>query len=353
MGERHYYIKYAIFFPVLLSTCLTAPTNLPKVATTALEGGNQTSSGDDFTVPKSTIILFAVLGGLLVFMLLLYVILGFECCDCFRPVKGGKKKDETKPRPDSTQYTKLEKVKKLEPLFESDEEDEVKLVKGDPDEVSTHSIRTSGVETGSAQSLNTMWPQGDLALGDSASVYNQRQQDIVRPRTSTHINGTTAKPAQLGHNRPNNNYDAEPEPSDQVDSRYHINAGRVRVAISYSPSSDKLEVTIVRVEDIPEHIVRRERATMVEVHVALFPRKQRFKTRAKPDRNAIFNETFTIRRLSQEAVFNCLLRIRLYGRVKGKDNFLGEATYSLKDLDINDIDTNLWLTFAPRPGLLS
>ena len=287
------------------------------------------------------------------FMLLLYVVLGLDCCDCFNPVKRGKKKEEIKTRPDSMQYTKLEKVKKLEPLFESDEEDEETVIKKDPDEVSTHSLRTSGVGTGSAQSLSPMWPQGDLALGDSASVYNQRHPDVIRSRTSTQNSETATKPTLLSQTRPNNNFDVGPEPSDQVDSRYPITAGRVRVAISYSPSSDKLEVTVVRVEDIPEHIIRRERATTVEVHVALFPRKQRFKTKAKPDRNAIFNETFTIRRLSQEAVFNCLLRIRLYGRVKGKDNFLGETTYSLKDLDIHDIDTNLWLTFAPRPGLLS
>ena len=308
------------------------------------------------SVPKATIILLAVLGGLLIIMLVIYFLLGMPCCDCFSPANQRGKNTEkiSKPSPKPTQYTKLDTIEKPEPLFDSDDENEIKLLKRNPDEISSHSCRTSGVETGSNQSLNQAWPQGDLALGDSASVLNQRQGEILRPRTSTQVSDTLETfSARAQPGRQSSIMETDPDPSDQVDNRFPITAGRVRVAISFSPSSDKLEVTVVRVEDIPEAMVRQEKATMVEVHVAIFPRKQRFKTRSKPDRNAIFNETFTIRRLSQEAVFNCLLRFRLYGRVKGKDNFLGEATYSLKDLDIHDIDTNLWLTFAPRPGLLT
>ena len=198
-------------------------------------------------------------------------------------------------------------------------------------------VGPSSKATSRRSSFNTSGSKsdGDLALGDSASVYgygkySDGEYSPADPRRAVSAYG---------------------EAIDIGQEEFLSTAGRLQVSASYAPTAEKLAVTVIRAEDVPTK--HRGGAASVQVRVVLLPaKKQRFKTKAKPSTNPNFHETFTFSRVAQSDLHESGLRFRLYGHEKlSRDKLLGELTISVTEFDLEGDGEALWRTLTPRNAL--
>lgn len=198
-------------------------------------------------------------------------------------------------------------------------------------------VGPSSKATSRRSSFNTSGSKsdGELALGDSASVYGYGKY-------------SDGEYSPAGARRAVSAYG---EAIDIGQEEFLSTAGRLQVSASYAPTAEKLAVTVLRAEDVPTK--HRGGAPSVQVRVVLLPsKKQRFKTKAKPSTNPNFHETFTFSRVPQSDLHESGLRFRLYGHEKlTRDKLLGEMTLSLTEFDLEGDGEALWRTLTPRNAL--
>ena len=197
-------------------------------------------------------------------------------------------------------------------------------------------VGPSSKATSRRSSFNTSGSKsdGELALGDSASVYGYGKYSDGEYSPSS---GRALS--------------AYGEAIDISQEEFLSTAGRLQVSASYAPTAQKLAVTVLRAEDIPTK--HRGGAASVQVRVVLLPaKKQRFKTKTKPSTNPNFHETFTFSRVSQSDLQESGLRFRLYGHEKlTRDKLLGELTINVTEFDLEGDGEALWRTLTPRSAL--
>ena len=198
-------------------------------------------------------------------------------------------------------------------------------------------VGPSSKATSRRSSFNTSGSKsdGELALGDSASVYGYGKY------SDGEYSPANARRAVSAYG----------EAIDIGQEEFLSIAGRLQVSASYAPTAEKLAVTVLRAEDVPTK--HRGGASTVQVRVVLLPsKKQRFKTKAKPATNPNFHETFTFSRVPQSDLHESGLRFRLYGHEKlTRDKLLGEMTVSLTEFDLEGDGEALWRTLTPRNAL--
>lgn len=198
-------------------------------------------------------------------------------------------------------------------------------------------VGPSSKATSRRSSFNTSGSKsdGELALGDSASVYGYGKY------SDGEYSPANARRAVSAYG----------EAIDIGQEEFLSIAGRLQVSASYAPTAEKLAVTVLRAEDVPTK--HRGGAATVQVRVVLLPsKKQRFKTKAKPATNPNFHETFTFSRVPQSDLHENGLRFRLYGHEKlTRDKLLGEMTVSLTEFDLEGDGEALWRTLTPRNAL--
>lgn len=197
-------------------------------------------------------------------------------------------------------------------------------------------VGPSSKATSRRSSFNTSGSKsdGELALGDSASVYGYgKYSDGEYSPGARRAVSAYGEAIDIGH------------------EEFLSTAGRLQVSASYAPTAEKLAVTVIRAEDVPTK--QRGGAGSVQVRVVLLPsKKQRFKTKAKPAANPNFHETFTFSRVPQSDLHESGLRFRLYGHEKlTRDKLLGEMTISLTEFDLEGDGEALWRTLTPRNAL--
>jgi len=261
-------------------------------------------------LPTPAIVFMAVIGGCCLLLLVLY-----QC------LKAGMffKTEPPEERPEEKGYAELG-----EPYGTETDDDYV-----GPSSKATS--RRSSFNTSGSKS------DGELALGDSASVYGygKYSDSEYSPGGGRRAVSAYGEAIDIGH------------------EEFLSTAGRLQVSASYAPTAEKLAVTVIRAEDVPTK--QRGGAGSVQVRVVLLPsKKQRFKTKAKPAANPNFHETFTFSRVPQSDLHESGLRFRLYGHEKlTRDKLLGEMTASLTEFDLEGDGEALWRTLTPRNALSS
>lgn len=226
---------------------------------------------------------------------------------------------------------------KTDPPERPNEKDYAELGEAYCTETDDDCIGPSSKATSRRSSFNTSGSKsdGELALGDSASVYGKYSDSEYSPAGARRALSAYGEAIDL---RPG---------QDEFISM----AGRLQVSATYAPTAEKLAVNVIRAEDIPSK--QRGGASSVQVRLVLLPSKrQRFKTKAKPSSNPNFHETFTFSRVTQSEIQECGLRLRLYGHEKiARDKLVGEVNISLTEFDLDGDGSALWRTLTPRSSL--
>merc|ERR1719354_1366207 len=130
-------------------------------------------------------------------------------------------------------------------------------------------------------------------------------------------------------------------------------AGKVLVQFTYMPAANKVNLTLIRIGELPPP--ERGGADMVQAHLCVLPmRKQRFRTKAVPVVKGVFNETFQFIHMTKDLVESCAIRLRIYGTQRFSKRLIGEVKMPLSKLDLTSplADEQIWKNLNPK-GLVA
>ncbi|XP_055293144.1 synaptotagmin-16 [Moschus berezovskii] len=128
--------------------------------------------------------------------------------------------------------------------------------------------------------------------------------------------------------------------------------GDLDVIFEYRAASQKLTVTIVRAQGLPDK--DRSGVNSWQVHVVLLPsKKQRGRTSMQRGSNPIFKEKVTFAKLEPRDVAACAVRFRLYAaRKMTRERMMGERLFYLSHLH-QDGEMKVTLVLEPRSNISS
>ncbi|XP_006915168.1 synaptotagmin-16 [Pteropus alecto] len=128
--------------------------------------------------------------------------------------------------------------------------------------------------------------------------------------------------------------------------------GDMDVIFEYRAASQKLTVTIVRAQGLPDK--DRSGINSWQVHVVLLPsKKQRGRTSIQRGPNPVFKEKVTFTKLEPRDVTACAIRFRLYAaRKMARERVMGEKVFYLSRLHPEG-ETNVTLVLEPRSNISS
>lgn len=129
--------------------------------------------------------------------------------------------------------------------------------------------------------------------------------------------------------------------------------GRLQVSVAYAPTSQRLEIEVIRVEQLHEIVFQLGLASEIEVHIALLPtRRARFKTKAKPTHNPSFQERWVVKNVSKKELEEMKMRFRMYSReFIGKGKLFGEAVEDAMSFELEDIGSTTWINMTATAEL--
>ncbi|XP_057589773.1 synaptotagmin-16 isoform X2 [Hippopotamus amphibius kiboko] len=195
---------------------------------------------------------------------------------------------------------------------------------------------TSPQETSVVHSLSRQSTEGSLAMEtafnnrgfedsyatDSSSVWSPEEQDGTNFQVPSGV----------------------PEPISKC--------GDLDVVFEYRAASQKLTVTIVRAQGLPDK--DRSGVNSWQVHVVLLPsKKQRGRTSIERGPNPIFKEKVTFARLEPRDVAACAVRFRLYAaRKMTRERMMGERLFYLSHLH-QEGEMKVTLVLEPRSNISS
>ena len=156
---------------------------------------------------------------------------------------------------------------------------------------------------------------------------------------------TTGLPEQNENNQANPDESAippeEPEPISV--------GGRILVQFLYMPNANKINLSLIRVGDMPPP--ERGGSENIQVHLCILPqRKQRCRTKAVPTSKGVFNETFQFIHMTKDVVERCAVRIRVYGTQRFSKRLIGETRIPLSQVDLTGplCDETIWKNLSPK-----
>ncbi|XP_022426132.1 synaptotagmin-16 isoform X3 [Delphinapterus leucas] len=218
---------------------------------------------------------------------------------------------------------------------------------GEDDPISAHSQSpcevgdtrhhgTSPQETSVVRSLSRQSTQGSLEIEtafnnrrfedsyatDSSSVWSPEEQDATNFQVPSGV----------------------PEPISKC--------GGLDVIFEYRAASQKLTVTIIRAQGLPDK--DRSGINSWQVHVVLLPsKKQRGRTNIQRGPNPIFKEKVTFAKLDPRDVAACAVRFRLYATRKMTwERMMGERLFYLSHLH-QEGEMKVTLVLEPRSNIIS
>lgn len=130
--------------------------------------------------------------------------------------------------------------------------------------------------------------------------------------------------------------------------------GELLLSLDYRPHAEKLAVTTIAAQDVPDKA--RSGMDAWQVHLVLLPyKKQRKKTAVQKGSLPHFNETFSFTGLHPSELHKMAVRFRLYalggGRRVLRDRMIGEKVLRLDQLQLEGGTTEMTLTLEPRSNL--
>ncbi|CAK6432013.1 unnamed protein product [Pipistrellus nathusii] len=128
--------------------------------------------------------------------------------------------------------------------------------------------------------------------------------------------------------------------------------GDLDVIFEYRAVSQKLTVTIVRAQGLPDK--DRSGVNSWQVHVVLLPsKKQRSRTGIQRGPNPVFKEKVTFAKLEPRDVAGCAVRFRLYAaRKMTRERMMGEKLFYLSHLHPEE-EMKVTLVLEPRSNISS
>lgn len=358
-------------------------------------------------VPLSAIILLSVLGGCLIIFAVLYKFINFDkCCT-------GETKDKNKDKTiDKSHYAELgqsdvqstellerlrshsqpRSVEATNPTF--DDTDYISRAKGRPKAksvTSLHSrqvhppvqqrrpsaipiISTSSPQSGSPaasprrdtlslaaldQKSSRVRSESDLSLGASASQYREQYtswEDSLgkmgppRKPTSPLVSGAQGGRRAGGQRAMSAYGDIISLRPPNVSSNLF---GRLQISVAYAPTAQRLEVEVIRIEQLNQIVYQMALAAEIEVHIALLPsRRARFKTKAKPIHNPSFQERWVVKNVSRSELEEMKMRFRVYSHeFIGKGKLFAEVVEDALSFELEDIGATTWMNLTPSSEL--
>ncbi|XP_065662215.1 synaptotagmin-14 [Hydra vulgaris] len=130
-------------------------------------------------------------------------------------------------------------------------------------------------------------------------------------------------------------------------------AGKVLIQFTYMPAANKVNLTVIRVQDMPE--VERGGSDMIAIHLCVLPiRKQRQRTKPIAVSKGVFNETFSFIHMTKDKIETCGIRLRVYGTQRFSRRLIGEVKLPLAQLDLVSplSDEQVWKYLRPK-GLVT
>lgn len=306
-------------------------------------GGQSTSTPsadptkrNQFKVPEAAIIFLSFLGACLVFVFILYKILHLEIC---------------KPERDKLSATKGAQYVELgqSPVIAEDALEDTDSVDFLEPETTTSDRSIDGdVDHGRLKPvLEKSRSLGDLLSDKLAKAPARRKLTAwERPaidavKVASHLNVVTA----YGDTATSTGIARKVR-----ESRGEINCiAKLQVSVGFAQTSQRLEVTIIRVQDFPESISLNSATSTMSVHLTLMPSKRfRFKTKTKATSDVTINETFVMRGVTENELMDSTFRFRIYaqGPMK-KGRLLGETETNVTDFDLDDIVSTMWIMVPP------
>lgn len=198
--------------------------------------------------------------------------------------------------------------------------------------------------------------ESDLSLGATASRYKYGSwgDNIGKPGPP----GKPVSPLALAPGRRATGQRAMSAYGDIISLRPENRStdmlGRLQISVAYAPTAQRLEIEIIRVEQINQAVFQMGLANYMEVHIALLPSKRaRFKTKAKPVNNVSFQERWVVKSVSKQDLESMKMRFRVYSHeFIGKGKLLGETVVDIMSFDLEDIGSTAWLNVSPTSEII-
>ena len=288
-----------------------------------------------FAVPQAAIIFLSFLGACLVFVFILYKILHSEMCKLDREKLSGKQ---------GVNYVELGQSPPIIGEDALEDNDNVDFV----EQETTTSDKSMDVEVDhgwemreKSRSLGDLFSQKPAKVPARRKLTTWERPSVEAVKAISHLNVLTA----YGDAATSQSAARKPR-----ESRGEITCvAKLQVSVGFSQTSQRLEVTIIRVQDFPESISLNSATSAMSVHLTLMPSKRfRFKTKTKATSNVTINETFVMRSVTENELLDSTFRFRIYaqGPMK-KGKLLGETETNVTDFDLDDIVSTMWIMVPP------
>lgn len=131
-------------------------------------------------------------------------------------------------------------------------------------------------------------------------------------------------------------------------------AGKVLVSFTYMPAANKVNLKIIRTQDLPS--VERGGSENIQIHLCVLPqRKQRYRTKMQSSTQGVFNQVFQFEHMTKDLLEKCAIRIRVYGVQRFSRKLMGEVKVPLSKIDLTSplADGDIWMNLAPKGLVVS
>ena len=285
-------------------------------------------------VPQAAIIFLAFLGACLVFVFILYKLLNSDMCKLDRDrLSGDKGVNYVELGQSPTMaYDALEDTDSAD-FMEQETTTSDKSIEIDADQNWQKPLQTKSRSTGDLLS-----DKSEPKPPARRKFTTWERPSIEEVKAASHLNVLTAYGDTASTQRK------------ARESRSEITCvAKLQVSVGFSQTSQRLEVTVIRVQDFPESISLNSATSAMSVHLTLMPSKRyRFKTKTKATSDVTINETFVMRGVTENELLDSTFRFRIYaqGSMK-KGKLLGETETNVTDFDLDDIVSTMWIMVPP------
>lgn len=322
----------ALVFCVISSIYFNGYNSVYGVETTS---GPSATSNEQFTVPKPAIIFLGFLGVCLLVVFILYKILHSDICKLDRNKLAGVSQAE---------YAELGQSAALEDesLDESDSVDFIERETTASDRSDDHPVHKPApyVKSRSLGDLFAEKPRQPPAPQRKLTQWERPSIEAVK--AASHLNVLSAYGDTGGGQRVRR--------KSRKESRGDLTCiAKIQVSVAFAQTAQRLEVTIIRVQDFPEAISVNSATSSMSIHLTLMPSKRyRFKTKTKSTSDVTINETFVMRGVSANELMDSSLRFRIYAQGSMKTGrLLGETETHVTDFDLDDMVSTMWIMVPP------
>ena len=217
--------------------------------------------------------------------------------------------------------------------------------------VSDKSSKISGEQIWSSEFREKSRSMGDLPPPEKPAKPSPRRKMTAWERPSMEVVKAVGYMSVLSaYGDGTSAQDKHLSPRKLRESRSEINCvAKLQISVGFSQTAQRLEVTIIRVQDFPEYISASSATSAMSVHLTLMPSKRyRFKTKTKATADVTINEPFVMRGVTEKELMDSALRFRIYaqGPMK-KAKLIGETETHVTDFDLDDIVSTMWIMIPP------